>query len=102
MDTGETCTYVRRRVGERIEELRERRGVSQTQLAKMVPMNRTYYNDLVLGKANPSLDKLVKIADSLGVPLTDLFFGLGHVPPRCLVEYDQGKASREARAQSEQ
>ena len=88
MDTGKTCAYVRMRVGERIEELRERRGVSQTQLAKMVPMNRTYYNDLVLGKANPSLDKLVKIADSLDVPLTDLFFGLGNVPPYQLVEYD--------------
>ena len=62
--------------------------MSQTQLAKMVPMNRTYYNDLVLGKANPSLDKLVKIADSLGVPLTDLFFGLDGAAPRCLVEYD--------------
>lgn len=102
MDTGETCTYVRRRVGERIEELRERRGVSQTQLAKMIPMNRTYYNDLVLGKANPSLDKLVKIADSLGVPVTELFFGLGDVPPRCLAEYDQSEASRTARGKGEQ
>lgn len=88
MDTGMTCTYVREHVGGRIEELRERSGISQSQLAKMVPMNRTYYSDLVHGRANPSLDKLVKIADGLGVPLTELFFGLGDVPPRCLMELD--------------
>ncbi|WP_072371794.1 helix-turn-helix domain-containing protein [Thermophilibacter mediterraneus] len=98
MDTGKTCTYVRRHVGGRIEELRERSGVSQTQLAKMIPMNRTYYNDLVLGKANPTLDKLVKIADSLDVPLTELFFGLGDVPPHQLVEYDGTEGARATQA----
>lgn len=101
MDTGETCTYVRKYVGTRIEELRERCGVSQTQLAKMVPMNRTYYNDLVCGKANPSLDKLVKIADSLDVPLTELFLGLGNVPPCRLVEYDRARNAQAPQERNE-
>lgn len=91
MDTGDCCTYVRRQVGGNIEELREMRGISQSRLAEMVSINRSYLNQLAAGKANPSLDKLVKIADGLDVPLTDLFSGLDSAAPS-KIEYDGSRA----------
>ena len=61
-------------------------------------MDRSHLNQLIGGKSNVTLDVLVKIADGLGVPLTDLFFGLGDVPPHQLVEYNGAECARAAHA----
>ena len=87
MDTGEPYTYVRRQVGRTVKGLCERDELSQSELAAMTGINRSYLNELIAGKANPSLDKLVRVADGLGVPLTELFAGLDGVAPSAL-EYD--------------
>lgn len=42
----------------------------------MVEMNRSHLNQIEGGKQNFSMDKLVRIADGLDVPLTDFFVGL--------------------------
>lgn len=88
MDTGESCRYVRARVGDNVGALCRGKGLSQSRLAAMVGIDRSHLNQLIGGKSNVSLDVLVKIADGLDVPLTDLFFGLDGAAPRCLVEYD--------------
>lgn len=88
MDTNATCTFVRQKVGMRIRELCSEKNLSQSKLAAMISMDRSHLNQLIGGKSNVTLDVLVKIADGLGVPLTELFFGLGDAAPRCLVELD--------------
>lgn len=89
MDIGEPCTYIRWRVGQNIKALLAREGISQSALARMISKDRTNINELIAGKANPSLDLLVKIADGLDVPLAELFFGLDGVTPHELkIDYD--------------
>lgn len=68
-------------------------------LSQMVGMNRSYLNELVAGKANPSLDKLVKIADALEVPITELFAGVDRETPRRLtISYDASGRPKPVRA----
>lgn len=97
MDTGEPCTYVRTVVGANIASLCESSRLTQKTLAQMVGMNRSYLNELVAGKANPSLDKLVKIADALEVPITGLFAGIEYDAPRNLRVPRKGEGRPEAR-----
>lgn len=96
MDTGEPCTYVRAVVGANIACLCKSGKLNQSMLSQMVGMNRSYLNELMAGKANPSLDKLVKIADALEVPVTELFAGVEYDAPRKLrISYDaSGQPSR--------
>ena len=93
MDTGDACKFVRARVGSNVGRLCHEKRLSQSKLAAMTGVDRSHLNQLIGGKHNVSLDKLVKIADGLGVPLTDLFFGLEGASPRCLVEYDGTRGS---------
>lgn len=89
MDIGEPCTYVRTVVGANISRLCRGGELNQRTLSQMVGMNRSYLNELMAGKANPSLDKLVKIADALEVPIVELFFGVDDdVPSQLSIDYD--------------
>ena len=89
MDNEHVCTYIRRHVGETVEALRIQRGLSQATLASMVGIDRSHLNQFIKGHHNMSLDLLVKIADGLDVPLTELFSGLEPLPPYQLaINYD--------------
>ena len=91
MNTGEACRIVRAQVGGNVGRLCRDKGLSQTRFSAMIGVDRSHINQLIGGKHNVSLDVLVKIADGLDVPLTELFFGIDHVPPHLLVEYDDGR-----------
>lgn len=62
--------------GNRIRELRKQLGYSQEQFALRIDMDRTYYASVEAGKRNISLNNINKIADGLGMTLSDLFKGL--------------------------
>lgn len=65
-----------------IKELRERRGMTQEQLAKRAGVSQGYIAKLepssrpgrakAVRKANPSLPTLKRLARALGVPVTEL------------------------------
>lgn len=59
--------------GLRIKELRDKTGMSQEQFALSIGMARSYFAEIEVGKRNPSLLNLQKIADGLGVPIGELF-----------------------------
>ena len=64
-------------LGKRIRELRnERIGLSQENFARKIEMDRTYFASIELGKRNVSIINIKKIADGLGVSLSELFEGL--------------------------
>jgi transcriptional regulator with XRE-family HTH domain len=56
-----------------LRELREKRGFSQTQLAELAGLNRNYVGDVERARRNPCLDNIIKLAEALDVPPSELF-----------------------------
>lgn len=63
-------------LGERIRELRKATGLSQEKFAFKIDMDRTYFASVEAGKRNIAICNIKKIADGLGVSLSELFEGL--------------------------
>lgn len=62
--------------GNWIRELRTKAGLSQEKFALKIGMDRTYYASVESGKRNVALINIKKIADGLGVSLSELFNNL--------------------------
>lgn len=58
--------------GRALRGLRTERGISQERLAQLAGMDRTYVSGIERGERNPSLANLLRLADALGVKLSDL------------------------------
>jgi transcriptional regulator with XRE-family HTH domain len=58
--------------GDALRELRAERGMSQEAVALNANLNRGYYSGVERGMRNVSLTNIVKIADALGVPPSDV------------------------------
>ena len=52
---------------------RKKKRLSQTQLAELVDIHRTYVSSIELGKVSVSFDVLFKLAEVLEVPPSKLF-----------------------------
>ncbi|HEU5315226.1 MAG TPA: helix-turn-helix transcriptional regulator [Chloroflexota bacterium] len=66
--------------GARLRAVRQRRGVSQSELARRTSAARTYLVALEQGQHEPSLDLLRRIAAALQVPLAGLIHELAGEP----------------------
>jgi transcriptional regulator with XRE-family HTH domain len=64
---------VKRLIGNRIKTLRQARGISQDELAEKTSLNTKYISSIERGKANPTLDTFIKIADALKLGIPELF-----------------------------
>ena len=60
-------------LGKRIRELRQKTGLNQEKFALKIGMDRTYYASVEAGKRNIAIVNIKKIADGLGVTLSELF-----------------------------
>jgi transcriptional regulator with XRE-family HTH domain len=60
------------RLGENVRQLREARGLTQDQMAKLAGMPRATWAHLETGAANPTLSVLDKVATALQVPIEEL------------------------------
>ena len=68
---------ITKELGKRLQELRkERTGLSQEKFAFKIDMDRTYYASVEAGRRNISIINIKKIADGLGVTLSELFEGV--------------------------
>ena len=56
-----------------LRALREKRDLSQTKLAELAGLNRNYVGDVERGRRNPCLDNILKLAEALDVPPSELF-----------------------------
>lgn len=63
-------------LGNRIRTLRQENGFSQEKFALNIGMNRTYFASVEAGKRNVAIVNIKKIADGLGVTLSELFENL--------------------------
>ena len=59
-------------LGERLKDIRERRGLTQEQLAQAVKMNAARISDYESGRIVPKLEKAVALAAALAVTLDEL------------------------------
>ena len=59
-----------------ILELRLKNGLSQEKFALQIGMDRSYLASVEAGKRNISLMNIKKIADGIGITLSELFQGL--------------------------
>lgn len=65
-----------KRLGERIIDERNKKKLSQEQLALLSDIDRTYLARMEEGKANPSVKILNKIAKTLRIRLNNLLEGV--------------------------
>ncbi|KPF81151.1 transcriptional regulator [Brevundimonas sp. AAP58] len=63
---------VRKRLGLRLQRLRQERGLSQEELADRSGLHRTYVSGVERGVRNPTISVLDKLAKGLAVTLQDL------------------------------
>lgn len=61
------------RIGLRISQLREAKGLSQRQFALMLDLDRVILSRIESGRHNPTLETLIRIAEGLDVGVEDLF-----------------------------
>ena len=59
--------------GKCIRFYRNKIGLSQEKFALLINMDRTYYASVEAGKRNISIANIQKIANGLGVPISQLF-----------------------------
>ncbi len=62
--------------GKRIRELRTERGWSQEKFANQCDMDRTYVGGVERGERNIALRNIKKMADTLGISLSDFMEGI--------------------------
>jgi len=63
------------RLGRRLSELREKRGLSQTQLADMADIGRAHLSQIENGAVAARIDTLYAIAQALELKLEELLKG---------------------------
>lgn len=63
-------------LGNRIQELRKQTGISQEKFALQIGMDRTYFASVEAGKRNIAIINIKKIAEGLGISLSELFCNL--------------------------
>ncbi len=58
--------------GKACREYREKLNISQEKFALLIGMDRTYYSSVEAGKRNISIQNIQKIANGLGISLSEL------------------------------
>lgn len=62
--------------GERVKDLRKKKGLSQEKFALQINMDRTYLASVETGNRNISLINIEKIANGFGISISELFEGV--------------------------
>lgn len=59
--------------GQTVRKIRLSKDISQEKFADMCDLHRTYISDVELGKRNVSLENIGKMANALGISISELF-----------------------------
>ena len=65
-----------RRFGENVRSLREKKDLSQEQLAELADLDRTYIGGLERGERNATLASVIRVARALGIKAAALCEGI--------------------------
>ncbi len=80
-----------------LKELREKKGLTQSGLGKLVGLDQTHISRLEKGTKGVSNEKLLAIAEALGVTVSDLLGDAANIARR---EYETGHPARRIIADS--
>lgn len=67
---------IQKAFGLKVQQLRKETGLSQEKFALSIDMDRTYFASVEAGKRNISINNIKKIADGLGITISELFIGI--------------------------
>lgn len=67
---------VQEKLGVRIKELRQEKGISQEKFAELADLDRTYISGIESGKRNVSIDVVSRIARVFGISISELFINI--------------------------
>lgn len=67
---------IQKAFGQKVQSLRKQKGLSQEKFALSINMDRTYFASVEAGKRNIAIKNIQKIADGLGITLSELFDNL--------------------------
>lgn len=67
---------IRKKIGRRIRNIRERHDISQEKLGFRSALHRTYIGSVERGERNLSIVAIEKIAKGLGVKIESIFKGM--------------------------
>lgn len=67
-------------LGNRLREIRESRGMTQTAVARQAGLSRSFYTQIEHARQAISVDRAFAIANVLGVEMTELFAAFPAVP----------------------
>ena len=70
-----------RQLGDRVRDLRIHANLTQEAFAEMTNINRRTLQRIERGTSDPSYSALTRIADALGIPLSDLIRSSEPQPP---------------------
>ncbi|WP_040907937.1 helix-turn-helix domain-containing protein [Youngiibacter fragilis] len=59
-------------IGDNIRMARKQKGITQKVLGEMIGVSNTYLSDIEIGRTNPSIKTLKKIADGLEISYIEL------------------------------
>lgn len=65
--------YIKLKFGENVKRERTSKNLSQEKFAELVGLHRTYITEVERGLRNVSLINIVKIANGLEIPISELF-----------------------------
>lgn len=66
-------TDIKKKFGNRLKNLRKKRGLSQEEVSNKAGLDRTYEGKIERGERSPSLETVEKIAEALDVDIKALF-----------------------------
>jgi transcriptional regulator with XRE-family HTH domain len=61
------------KLGERLKQIRQRKGMSQGDIARILKVHRSYIGGIERGVRNPTIKNVEKIAKALKVSASELF-----------------------------
>jgi len=64
---------IKQRIGARTKQIRFKKGMTQQKLSERMEINSKYLSSIERGKENPTLNILIKLAESLEVHLNEIF-----------------------------
>ncbi len=70
---GKRRMSVQRRLSRNIQRIRREKGLSQEELAHRADVHQTYLSGVETGRRNPSVKVVERIANALGVDISQLF-----------------------------
>lgn len=61
-----------KKLGENLKKIRSKKNITQTELAKILGVDKSFVSNIENGKTNPTLSTITNLAQTLGVSTNEL------------------------------